>query len=445
MGKRLFCLLLSLMLVAGAVPFAQGAEADHQDTIDTLNALLSGMSLSPECTLSETSQWSEETVARAVYRKLIWSYQYSDGAYLKKLGINTVGYGPYDLDAIDALTRDFLGRDFPRNIRERFLWVEGNSVVIDPAAGESTKLAVQDYYVQGDRLTAVGVAAFLGGYNEFEGYFKAEFRKNADSVYGYTLVSLEKIGGNQDFSGVTATASSYLDERTVVHYPQRVLDGNLATAWCEGASGVGVGEWIQLTAPSGGKMSLIGVQLRSGYQADQKRFTNNGWPTELLVECEGGYSQHVSLHHYDDFIFLDTPVVTQWIRFTILDAQPGEKYEDTCISEIQLVGVDITGMKPEDQPLTPPPANPPEADPEEAPLPENPPEADPEDMPQRPQLPGEDPGEEASQEEASQESQSLGQILLEVGKGLALVVAGIAVLGVTIAGVFLIRAFKKRK
>ena len=37
---------------------------------------------------------------------------------------------------------------------------------------------------------------------------------------------------------------------------------------------------------------------------------------------------------------LEQPGSTGWIKITILDAEAGSKYEDTCISEIRLHGMD---------------------------------------------------------------------------------------------------------
>ena len=344
--KRMLSLLMVLVMLVCLLPcgktMAAPEEDSHQTQIDRMNALLNGLTLSEEYTQTAVAQWSDEAVAQAIYRKLNWDYQYSDYLYTQQYKAKSEDICAYDLAGIDKLTRSCYGRAFPRNSNAYGLRVSGDKVILDPSAGENTVLAVQDFATQGEKVIAVGVAAYFGGpIGAAEGYFQAEFRKNEGSIYGLTLVSLKKIQGNQDFSALTAQASSELKETAVTHYAQRVLDGKLETAWCEDVKGVGVGEWIRISNPSGKPLGLIGIELKVGYQADQKRLENNGWPTEVLVECENGYAQKASLYYYDAMILLDMPVETSWVKLTVTAAEPGQKYEDTCISEIRLMGLDM--------------------------------------------------------------------------------------------------------
>ena len=76
---------------------------------------------------------------------------------------------------------------------------------------QTTLDATTRYAQQGDELTAVGIIVFYGGFNTFCGYFEAQAQENPSSVYGYTLVSVEEISGNQDLTDLTATASSVLE------------------------------------------------------------------------------------------------------------------------------------------------------------------------------------------------------------------------------------------
>lgn len=365
--KKVLSLLMALALTVCLLPLekasVKAAGSDRQAQIDCMNALLNGLTLSEEFTQKDVAQWSDEAVARAIYRKLNWDYQHSDYLYTQQYKADSEEYWAYDLAGIDELTRSCYGRDFPRNSKAYGLKVSENKVILDPSAGENIILSVQDFAAYGDRVIAVGISVWFGGpMSNHEGYFQAEFRKNADSIYGLTLVSLKEIQGNQDFSGLVADASTELKEATVTHYAQRVLDGKVDTAWCEGVKGVGVGQWIRISNATEKKLEMIAIEIKGGYQADQRRLDNNGCPTELLIECEGGYSQKAELYDYDAIILLDAPVKTDWVKLTILDAVPGEKYEDTCISEIRLLGLDMAKImaqqppeetKPQDTELDP--------------------------------------------------------------------------------------------
>lgn len=344
--KRMLSLLMAMAMLVCLLPYgktmAEPEGDSHQTQIDCMNALLNGLTLGEEYTHTAVAQWSDEAVARAIYRKLNWDYQYSDYLYTRKYKVISEKYCAYVLSGIDELTRSCYGREFPRSSKAYGLEVSGDMVILDPSAGENTVLAVQDFEVLGEKMIAVGISAWFGGpMSSPEGYFQAEFCKNKDSIYGLTLVSLKKIQGNQDFSGLVADASTELKETTVTHYAQRVLDGKLETAWCEGVKGVGVGQWIRISNATEKELEIIAIDVKGGYQADQKRLDNNGWPTELLIECEGGYSQKAEFYDYDAVFLLDMPVKTDWVKLTILNAMPGEKYEDTCISEIRLLGLDM--------------------------------------------------------------------------------------------------------
>ncbi len=344
--KRMLSLLMALAMLVCLLPYgktmAEPEGDSHQTQIDSMNALLNGLTLGEEYTHTAVAQWSDEAVARAIYRKLNWDYQYSDYLYTQQYKVTSPELCAYDLSGIDELTRSCYGRAFPQSSKAYGLKVSGDQVILDPSAGENTVLAVQDFEVLGEKVIAVGISAWFGGpMSSPEGYFQAEFCKNKDSIYGLTLVSLKKIQGNQDFSGLVADASTELKETTITHYAQRVLDGRLDTAWCEGVKGVGVGQWIRISNAAEKQLEIIAVEIKGGYQADQKRLDNNGCPTELLIECEGGYSQKAEFYDYDAVFLLDIPVKTDWVKLTILNAMPGEKYEDTCISEIRLLGLDM--------------------------------------------------------------------------------------------------------
>lgn len=344
--KKMLSLLMALAMLVCLLPYGNALAApegdSHQTQIDCMNALLNGLTIGEEYTQTAVAQWSDEAVARAIYRKLNWDYQYSDYLFTRQYKAKSEEVCAYDLAGIDELTRSCYGRDFPRNSKAYGLKVSGDQVILDPSAGENTVLAVQDFEILGEKVIAVGICAWFGGpMSSPEGYFQAEFCKNEDSIYGLTLISLKKIQGNQDFSGLVADASTELKETTVTHYAQRALDGKLETVWCEGVKGVGVGEWVRISNAAEKELEIIAIEVKGGYQADQKRLYNNGWPTELLIECEGGYSQKAEFYDYDAVFLLDMPVKTDWVKLTILNAMPGEKYEDTCISEIRLLGLDM--------------------------------------------------------------------------------------------------------
>ena len=77
-------------------------------------------------------------------------------------------------------------------------------------------------------------------------------------------------------------------------------------------------------------------------------FNNNGKIEKIEVGYSDGYSYEISLGEYafqdiedqtySDWISHENPVYTEYLKITILDASTGEKYEDTCLSELELWG-----------------------------------------------------------------------------------------------------------
>lgn len=329
----------------------ENTDQDKEDVLNALNALLIGAEYDYAKKESSVSQWTDEMVCDMLWGKLLWDNYYNEASYLYQYGLRYYygedGYTHFQLEDIQKITQDTLGRDFPTNKVLDYMYVSGNEVLMMRAIGESRTLVVQDYRTQGNLILAVGTAVYNNNANsEFLGYFQAVFEENPSSIYGYTLYSLSTAKSNQDFSGITATASTELKEGSVTHKAGNVLDGNLSTAWVEGAYGVGINQWLRLTAADSSQMEISAIGIAAGYQKSEDALNNNGWPYKFRIEAENGYQQDAEIYYYDDVIILDQPITTSWIKITILEASSGEKYDDTCISEIYLYGIDTESFFP---------------------------------------------------------------------------------------------------
>lgn len=317
-------------------------------TINALNALLIGVEYYPSLQSTDVSQWSNEIICDVIWNKLLWDdYHFSDSSYLSKIGLeyrtDNDGYLHFDLDIIQRITSDTLGTDFPSETKSDCIFVSGEELLIVQAIGESRSLLIQDFIKSGSRVIAVGIAVHHNNADsDFLGYFEAVFEENTSSVYGYTLHSLSSLESNQNFEKLTASASSELKEETTTHYAGNVLDKDLGTAWAEGVNGVGRNEWIKLETTDRSNMDVSAIQFSMGYHKNNQALQNNGWPYKVHIETEGGYSQTAEFYDYTDIVVLDQAVTTSWIKITILEASTGKKYDDTCISEISLLGIDTS-------------------------------------------------------------------------------------------------------
>ncbi|OPZ77635.1 MAG: Nicotine adenine dinucleotide glycohydrolase (NADase) [Actinobacteria bacterium ADurb.Bin444] len=138
-----------------------------------------------------------------------------------------------------------------------------------------------------------------------------------------------------------AKASSSLPPTDQFTYgPSNLSDNDLSTAWNEGASGDGVGEWLSFSFNQPVRLSRI--DIANGYQRDQKRYLGNGRVRGLRIEYSNGDMQEIQL--YDDMGYQEvqpavpSDVGISSVRMTILSVYPGESWEDAALSEIRFIG-----------------------------------------------------------------------------------------------------------
>lgn len=123
-----------------------------------------------------------------------------------------------------------------------------------------------------------------------------------------------------------------------------MFDGNASTAWGEGVSGYGVGEWIKFTMQS--ETMVYGIAILPGNLASTSDFYSCGYPTEFEVTA-GDIGQTVKISYYtpnfdfsgNPYIFLNfsEPVYTDEITITITGVKEGSGTNDTtCITELRL-------------------------------------------------------------------------------------------------------------
>ena len=133
------------------------------------------------------------------------------------------------------------------------------------------------------------------------------------------------------------TASSTLpDGKSANYHPSNVDDEDPTTAWVEGASGHGLGEWIQVEfSGEATEMPISKIGLISGYAKGDRFKQNNRVKKALLVFSNG---KRITLDLKDTpqmQYFTFEPVLTEKVRLIIESVYPGTKWDDTCISEIE--------------------------------------------------------------------------------------------------------------
>ena len=143
--------------------------------------------------------------------------------------------------------------------------------------------------------------------------------------------------------GAEYCASSHLKAQGAGHYNP----GNASTmnarggsgAWCEGAKGPGIGEWISVEIVP--KIPVRTLMIVNGYQKvgaspkkSRRAFSRNGRIRDVLIEHNSGMPFEATFEDTmgEQEIRLPGWVEAGVIRLTILSVYPGSHYSDTCLT-----------------------------------------------------------------------------------------------------------------
>ena len=147
-----------------------------------------------------------------------------------------------------------------------------------------------------------------------------------------------------------ATASSVLVETSngyTYSYPaSNAVDGDISTAWIEGAKGPGAGEtWGQtLLLEFDGTYDISRIDFWLGWARTKELLEMNKRPWSLEVRFSG--TDTVYTLEFDKLSYKDTvkapqswnlsrPIRASWVEFKIMTVYSGwDGVDDTCISEI---------------------------------------------------------------------------------------------------------------
>lgn len=159
------------------------------------------------------------------------------------------------------------------------------------------------------------------------------------------------LGASSLLKGITDVActspSGYwkIDRSKTDFAPQNLVDGAIETAWCEGAKGTGVGEWVELElASKASAIEVVSGFLKSTPTPLAPRpptFAANGRPTKLaLTRADGSAVTELTLKDTLERQAFEVALDPGKYRLTIKEVAAGAKFTDTCIGELGFRPVD---------------------------------------------------------------------------------------------------------
>ena len=140
--------------------------------------------------------------------------------------------------------------------------------------------------------------------------------------------------------GDDVVASSELRSQGSASYRvSNINDWNHETAWVEGVSGYGIGQWIEFQNLEV-EGTFTAIQILNGYVKSDKAWSENARVKRLKVYCNGKpicileLQDSRSLQSFNVNNLLGSVRYIKNLRFEILEVYPGTKYQDTVIAEI---------------------------------------------------------------------------------------------------------------
>lgn len=133
-----------------------------------------------------------------------------------------------------------------------------------------------------------------------------------------------------------SNASSTLSSQGVNHYySKNTYDWDPRTAWVEGKSDYGIGEYFEVDLPYGGDNIII----FNGYQKSYSSWKNNSRVKKFKVYGDNKPICYLILNDkmgYQSFNLRDNDY--EIFRFEIVEVYKGDKWKDVAISEIASMG-----------------------------------------------------------------------------------------------------------
>ena len=159
---------------------------------------------------------------------------------------------------------------------------------------------------------------------------------SADTGNIQLLVEEPDLSQNTKLQPVSAQADSQNQSEEEDYSGSRLIDGDQATSWQEGEEGTGEGKGATLTLDGSHQIRYLVLYL--GNWKSDELWTYNARPQSLAIQV--GETNEEILEFPDEkqvfYLALQEPVEASEIKIRIQSSYEGERWEDNCISEIEV-------------------------------------------------------------------------------------------------------------
>ena len=137
-------------------------------------------------------------------------------------------------------------------------------------------------------------------------------------------------------------ASSHLIQKSMNYKVENVIDDNPSTAWIEGVSDDGIGQFIQFS--SNNTFRVDKIDIINGFSKNQKTYMKNNRVKKVIIEFSDKSQQVYDLEDNNmEYQTIDIGGInTNSVKVIIQEVYTnGRVYKDTCISEISVYGQEL--------------------------------------------------------------------------------------------------------
>ena len=135
-----------------------------------------------------------------------------------------------------------------------------------------------------------------------------------------------------DVIAVKASSAKLEDSR--LYSVKNLIDGDPATTWVPAGKNSQIGEWVEFSFDD--PMQVNNLVLTNGYAKSDASFSGNNRIKTAVLQFDDGKSSKVTLKDTPKPQIIPVRKKTRTIRITISEVYKGTKYDDTCLSNVEL-------------------------------------------------------------------------------------------------------------